>query len=92
LVVIDTCLANLNFIDVRLGVIEFTIVGAHRETVKIVFIGYPEGMKGYKLWKLESDGGSRVMINRDVTFDETRMGMKCKDLETLEPKTRVMEV
>ena len=48
--------------------------------VKCIFIGYPEGVKGYKLWKMES-GGSKFIISRDVTFDETRMGMKCKDLE-----------
>ncbi|CAJ2637310.1 unnamed protein product [Trifolium pratense] len=48
--------------------------------VKCVFIGYPEGVKGYKLWKMEP-GGSKFIISRDVTFDETRMGMKCKDLE-----------
>ena len=44
--------------------------------VKFVFIGYLEGVKGYKLWKLESRGGSRVMINMGVTFNETCMGMK----------------
>ena len=55
--------------------------------LKCVFIGYPKGVKGYKLWKLESSGGSNVLISRDVTFDETRMGMKCKDLETLIPET-----
>jgi len=33
----------------------------------------------------------KVLISRDVTFDETRMGMKCKDLETLVPETRVEE-
>jgi len=52
----------------------------HR-TVKCIFIGYLEGVKGYKLWKMEP-GGSKFIIIRDVTFDETRMGMKCKDLET----------
>ena len=59
--------------------------------LKCVFIGYPEGVKGYKLWKLESGGGSKVLISRDVTFDETRMEMKCKNLETLVPETRVEE-
>ncbi|MCI30563.1 hypothetical protein A2U01_0051773, partial [Trifolium medium] len=49
--------------------------------VKCVFIGYPEDVKGYKLWKMEL-GGSKFIISRDVTFDETRMGMKCKDLDT----------
>jgi len=49
--------------------------------VKCIFIGYPEGVKGYKLWKMEP-GGSKFIISRDVTFDETCMRMKCKDLET----------
>jgi len=48
--------------------------------MKCVFNGYLEGVKGYKLWKLKSIGGSRVMISRDVTFDETRKEIKCKDL------------
>ncbi|WJX42094.1 hypothetical protein P8452_29365 [Trifolium repens] len=58
--------------------------------VKCVFIGYPEGVKGYKLWKMEP-GGSKFIISRDVTFDETRMGMKCKDLET-RPETGVERI
>ena len=49
--------------------------------VKCVFIGYPKGVKGYKLWKMEP-GGSKFIISRDVTFDETRMGIKCKYLKT----------
>jgi len=59
--------------------------------LKCVFIGYPEGVKGYKLWELESSGGSKVFIIRDVTYDETRMGMKCKDPENLVPETIVEE-
>lgn len=31
------------------------------------------------------------MISKDVTFDETRMRIKLKDLETLEPQTSVEE-
>jgi len=53
--------------------------------VKCIFIGYPEGVKGYILWKMEP-GGSKFIISRDVTFDETRMGMKCNDLETSSEK------
>ena len=49
--------------------------------VKCIFIGYPEGVKGYKLWKMEP-GGSKFIISRDVTFDETCMRMNSKDLET----------
>jgi len=33
-------------------------------------------------------GGSKFIINRDVTFDETRMGMKCKDLEIKQAQKR----
>jgi len=61
------------------------------KALKCVFIGYPEGVKGYKLWKSESSGGSKFLISRDVTFDETCMGMKYKDLETLVPETMVEE-
>ncbi|MCI30598.1 retrovirus-related pol polyprotein from transposon tnt 1-94, partial [Trifolium medium] len=35
---------------------------------KCVFLGYPEGVKGYRLWKMEP-GGSKFIISRDVTFD-----------------------
>ena len=34
---------------------------------KCMFIGYPNGVKGYKLWYKEGHI-SRVMISRDVTF------------------------
>lgn len=37
--------------------------------VKCVFIGYPEGVKGYKLWKLEP-GETRCIISRDVMLIE----------------------
>src|SRR4030067_1462565 len=59
--------------------------------VKCVFIGYPEGVKGYKLWRMDSGGGSKFIISRDVTFDETRMGMKCKDSNIVVPEKGVEE-
>ncbi|KAK9066710.1 hypothetical protein SSX86_014033 [Deinandra increscens subsp. villosa] len=37
--------------------------------VKCVFLGYPEGVKGYKLWKVEGEG-PKVFISRNVTFRE----------------------
>ena len=46
--------------------------------VKCVFIGYPKGVKRYKLWKLEP-GETRCIISRDVTFDESRMTMLSKE-------------
>jgi len=33
--------------------------------VKCIFIGYLEGVKGYKLWKSKYGVGSRVLISRD---------------------------
>ncbi|CAJ2678716.1 unnamed protein product [Trifolium pratense] len=36
--------------------------------VKCVFIGYPEGVKGYKLWKMEP-GGSKFIISRDFEVE-----------------------
>ena len=43
-----------------------------------MFIGYPEGVKGYKLWKLEP-GETRCIISRNVTFDESRMAILNKE-------------
>ncbi|KAL0361623.1 UNVERIFIED_CONTAM: hypothetical protein Sradi_3846800 [Sesamum radiatum] len=39
---------------------------------KCVFIGYPIGVKGYRLW-LRSQPGFKVIISRDVTFNENEM-------------------
>ena len=43
-----------------------------------MFISYPEGVKGYKLWKLKPSE-TRSIISRDVTFDESRMKMLSKE-------------
>ncbi|KAK1423937.1 hypothetical protein QVD17_19248 [Tagetes erecta] len=37
--------------------------------VKCIFLGYPEGVKGVRLWKLEG-GGKRLMVSRNVKFRE----------------------
>nr|KYP76595.1 Retrovirus-related Pol polyprotein from transposon TNT 1-94 [Cajanus cajan] len=42
--------------------------------VKCVFIGYLDGVKGYKLWKMEK-GRGKCIISRDVIFHETKLGM-----------------
>ncbi|KAL0440747.1 UNVERIFIED_CONTAM: hypothetical protein Sradi_0013600, partial [Sesamum radiatum] len=39
---------------------------------KCVFIGYPEGVKGYKLW-LRNQTGFKVVISKVVTFNESEM-------------------
>ena len=46
--------------------------------LKGVFLGYPLGVKGYRLW-LREQKGFRVIISRDVVFDESRM--PCKDID-----------
>ncbi|KAG8480597.1 hypothetical protein CXB51_024789 [Gossypium anomalum] len=39
-------------------------------SIKCVFLGYKAGVKGYKLWSPEN---RKVVISRDVVFDETTM-------------------
>ncbi|RVW67898.1 Retrovirus-related Pol polyprotein from transposon TNT 1-94 [Vitis vinifera] len=40
--------------------------------VKCIFLGYPKGVKGYKLW-IETQGKRKCIISRDVTFNEQDM-------------------
>ncbi|CAN0858259.1 Retrovirus-related Pol polyprotein from transposon TNT 1-94 [Linum grandiflorum] len=44
---------------------------------KCVLLGYPEGVKGYKLL-LVQPGGYKVVVSRDVTFNETEFYYKDK--------------
>ncbi|KAL2485757.1 Retrovirus-related Pol polyprotein from transposon TNT 1-94 [Abeliophyllum distichum] len=39
---------------------------------KCVFLGYPEGVKGFRLW-LKGEKGVKVIISRDVVFNENEM-------------------
>ena len=41
-------------------------------SIKCIFLGYPEGVKGYKLWNKESSG-VKIIISRDVVFNENEM-------------------
>ncbi|KAL2232792.1 UNVERIFIED_CONTAM: Retrovirus-related Pol polyprotein from transposon TNT 1-94 [Sesamum indicum] len=41
-------------------------------SLKCIFIGYPKGVKGYRLW-VRSQPGFKVLISRDVTFNENEM-------------------
>lgn len=38
-------------------------------SIKCVFLGYGDGVKGYRLWSLEPKG-SRLIISQDVVFNE----------------------
>lgn len=40
--------------------------------LKCVMLGYPQGVKGYKLWCTEPEMG-KVIISRSVVFNETQM-------------------
>ena len=48
---------------------------------KCVFLGYPEGIKGYRLWCVEPSF-QKCLISRDVRFNEEEMPMK-KDTNTV---------
>lgn len=43
--------------------------------LRCIFVGYPKGVKRYRLWCLEP-GHQKCVISRDVTFNETQMGYK----------------
>lgn len=40
---------------------------------RCVLIGYPNGVKGYKLWCIENQ---KIIVSRDVTFDEKQIPLK----------------
>ena len=46
--------------------------------IRCAYIGYPPGIKGYKLWRMEP-GEPKCIINISVIFDETKMAMQVKD-------------
>uniref|UniRef100_A0A803NRR5 CCHC-type domain-containing protein n=1 Tax=Cannabis sativa TaxID=3483 RepID=A0A803NRR5_CANSA len=45
--------------------------------LKCLFLGYPKGVKGYKLWCLEPRY-KKCLLSRDVVFREDEMAMKSK--------------
>ncbi|KAG8497424.1 hypothetical protein CXB51_008733 [Gossypium anomalum] len=57
-------------------------------SIKCVFLGYKTGVKGYKLWCPEN---RKVMISRDVFFDETAMipNLSLKDSSNKENQKQV---
>ncbi|KAG8474474.1 hypothetical protein CXB51_031434 [Gossypium anomalum] len=56
--------------------------------IKCVFLGYKAGVKGYKLWYPEN---RKVVIRRDVVFDETAMlpNLSLKDSSNKENQKQV---
>ena len=56
--------------------------------VKCLFLGYAEGVKGYRLWRLDPKP-FKLIISRDVTFDETRMRMYSENSECGKEKTHI---
>ena len=50
--------------------------------MKCIFLGYKFGVKGHKLWCPET---KKLVISRDVTFDETSM------IQVLAPKDSSVE-
>ncbi|GJS07465.1 retrovirus-related pol polyprotein from transposon TNT 1-94 [Tanacetum coccineum] len=40
--------------------------------IKCIFLGYPDGLKGYTLWRLD-DVNPKIIISRDVVFNESLM-------------------
>ncbi|KAG8498778.1 hypothetical protein CXB51_005209 [Gossypium anomalum] len=57
-------------------------------SIKCVFLGYKAGVKGYKLWCHEN---RKVVISRDVVFDETAMlpNLSLKDSSNKENQKQV---
>ena len=49
-------------------------------SIKCVFVGYQEGTKGYRLWDRQS-GGVKIIISRDVIFNENVFPCKTLNLK-----------
>ena len=58
-------------------------------STRCVFLGYPEGTKGYRLWDRESPG-VRIIVRRDVVFNEGVF--PCKGTNLDEDTTKSTEV
>ncbi|KAG8478421.1 hypothetical protein CXB51_028187 [Gossypium anomalum] len=60
-------------------------------SIKCVFLGYKAGVKGYKLWCPEN---RKVVISRDVVFDETAMlpNLSLKDSSNKENQKTKREI
>lgn len=52
---------------------------------KAIFLGFTSGVKGYRLWCLES---KKVVLSRDVTFNESAMLQQVPSKENVEPSAQ----
>ncbi|KAH9718038.1 hypothetical protein KPL71_022065 [Citrus sinensis] len=59
--------------------------------VKGYFIGYPEGIKGYKIWSINGKP-TRTFISRDVVFDEEALTQSRVETEITNPSSEEKEV
>jgi hypothetical protein len=57
-----------------------------KKAEKCIFIGYKEGLKGYKLWNLET---KKVLYSRDVVFRETKDVVKQEVLPSKEEPKKI---
>lgn len=72
------------------GVVAFANVKKDKleaQAERCIFITNVEGVKGYKLWRLEPRE-SRCCMRRDVTFNETRMAI-CLEIQRKEAYDKV---
>ena len=55
-------------------------------SVKCIFLGYPQGTKGYRLWVRDTNG-YKVIVSRDVIFDEH--SMPCRSVNVVGTGTEI---
>ena len=56
--------------------------------IKGIFIGYPEGVKGYRIWCCDGKP-SRVIVSRDIIFDDDIMLHQKVETELIAPEQNV---
>ena len=56
---------------------------------KCIFLGYADGVKGYRLW---DPTAHKIVISRDVIFVENQLQMKNGDDDTVKEKSETVPV
>ena len=57
---------------------------------RCMFIGYPTGVKGYKLW-YDDVGGSRCIISKDLIYKEDMMYIENSRQSSEQPQDKLAE-